>query len=332
MGLGLVQKRTRLSGVLLAGFLLHACSTTVTDVGAYREVPMADAEVMPTPEQVRAGRTKVVVLDVDDQSVRGRFPDAGLLKARKLEEVLSEGGTEVVDRSLASRLRQELSLAEVRGESQNVYTGPDVAHFAIRGFLTDVGASSRYTSPSEVCDKKGKCTYIKATCAYSGNASGGIRVYELPSLRQVANFNLKGSTYSSEGGYCRNDFNTLGAVMRGAVEDAVYDNRVELKNLFAPKGYVSEKRILDRRVIFKVMLGRSSGVNPGDRVTFFTLRKKENRLTKKLEYEEQTLTTGVVSDKVADELAWVLPDDLPKAEQIRLGDYARVQYRKGFFD
>ncbi|MCE2681040.1 MAG: hypothetical protein LW629_11515 [Burkholderiales bacterium] len=285
-----MQKRTRLSGVLLAGFLLHACSTTVTDVGAYREVPMADAEVMPTPEQVRAGRTKVVVLDVDDQSVRGRFPDAGLLKARKLEEVLSEGGTEVVDRSLASRLRQELSLAEVQ------------------------------------------CTYIKATCAYSGNASGGIRVYELPSLRQVANFNLKGSTYSSEGGYCRNDFNTLGAVMRGAVEDAVYDNRVELKNLFAPKGYVSEKRILDRRVIFKVMLGRSSGVNPGDRVTFFTLRKKENRLTKKLEYEEQTLTTGVVSDKVADELAWVLPDDLPKAEQIRLGDYARVQYRKGFFD
>jgi hypothetical protein len=313
--------------------LAQGCSTiNLGDMAAYRELPMADAQIMPTPEQVQARRTKVVVLDIDDQAVRHRLPDGGLLALRKLEEILSEGGSEVVDRSLAARLRQEITLAETRGDGQNLYSGPELAHFAVRGFLSDVGGSSRYTAPSEVCDKKGKCTQIKASCAYLGSASGGLRVYELPSLRLVSSFNLKGSAYSSDGSYCRSDTGALGGVVRAAVDDAISDNKVELKNLFAPKGYLSEKRGLDRRLVFKMMLGRSHQINPGDRVTVFNLRKKENRLTRQMEYEEVPVTTGLVADNVAEEHAWIVPDDLSKAEQIRLGDYARVQHRKGFFD
>lgn len=328
----------RLTDGLLTGLcsalvlLLGGCASAVVDLSGYREVPMASADVMPSPEQVQARRTKVVVLEVDDRAVRSRMGDAGALKQRKLEDVLTEGGVEIIDRQLAGTLRQEIALAESRGDGQSSYTGPEVAQFAIRGFINDVGASSNYNAPSQFCDKKGKCTYVPASCNYSGTASGALRVYELPSLRLINTFNLKGNATSSTDGGCYSSPGQLAGVARAALEDAVHDSRFDLHNFFAPKGYVSEKRIQDKKAVFKVLMGRQNGLKPEDPVVFYTVQQSENRLTRKVERTEIQVATGVVSNMVGEDFAWVIPNASDKPEAIRLGDYVRLQRRKGWFD
>ena len=302
------------------------CATKIKDIAAYREAPMSEVEVMPTPEQLQGKRVKVIVFETDDNAVKNRLPGAGLVKTRKIEDTLSGSSVEIVDRNLAVKLRDEVAFAEAKGGSASSYTGPEVASFAIRSFLTDVGAGSSYTPASSYCDKKGKCYTSPHYCRYTGTATGGLRVYEIPSLRLVKSFSLKGSSSTSENDYCRDNNDVMVNMSRQAVEDTVHSSRADLKNMFAPKGYVVEKRVKDSKVIFKVMVGRVLGAQSQDSLTFYTLRKNENRLTKKVEQEEVPIATGVISDQIGDDYAWIVPDDLDKANKIRLGDFVKVVY------
>jgi hypothetical protein len=321
------------SSLLIAAVLLTSgCATTALNLAEYRPASLAQADVMPSPEQAIGRRTQVVLLDIDDSAVRSRMSDAGLLKMRKLEAVLTDGGVEVVDRALASRLRQEIALAEARGDAQSGYSGPEVAQFAIRAFLTDVGASYRYTQPTEYCDKKGKCTQVLASCNYTGSASGSLRVYELPSLKLLNTFNLRGGASSSTSGGCYDNRVAMTSVARSAVEDAVDDNRVDLQNFFAPKAYVAEKRMRDQKAIFKVMMGRAQGIRSEDKVIFYTVRLTENPLTRRTEREELVIASGLVSDLVAEDHAWIIAEERNRSESVRLGDFVRVQRKKGWFD
>lgn len=317
--------------ILVAVAMVSGCATQIKDIGAYRQAPMADTDVMPTAEQLQSKRTKVLVFEADDKAVRDRLTDAGLLKARKIEEVLSGSSVEIVDRSLALKLRDEISLAEAKGDGSTSYSGPEVASVAVRAFITDVGAGSKYT-PASQYEYKGKIYQVAQSCNYTGYATGGIRVYEVPSLRLMGTFALKGNVSVSENAYCREDQSVLTGLARQAVEDSVHRNRADLKNMFAPKGYVVEKRAMDKNVIFKVMIGKAHGAASQDKLTFYTVRKNENRLTKKVEFEEIPLTAGVLSDQITDDYAWIVPDDSDKAKQIRLGDFVKVVYKKSFFD
>jgi hypothetical protein len=311
--------------------LVSGCATQIKDIGSYRPAPMADTDVMPTPEQLEAKRTKVLVFEADDKAVRDRLNDAGVLKARKIEEVLSGSSVEIVDRSLAMKLRDEIALAEAKGDGSTTYSGPEVASVAVRSFITDVGAGSKYT-PASQYEYKGKLYQVAHSCNYTGYATGGMRFYEVPSLRLMGTFALKGNVSVSENAYCRNDQGVLLGLARQAVEDSVHRSRADIKNMFAPKGYVVEKRVMDKNVIFKVMVGKTHGAASQDKLTFYTVRKNENRLTKKVEFEEMPITTGVLSDQIGEDFAWIVPDDLDKARQIRLGDFVKIVYKKGFFD
>ena len=310
---------------------VSGCATQIKDIGDYQKAPLSETDVMPTAQQLDAKRTKVLVFEADDQAVRNRLRDAGVLKARKIEEVLSGSSVEIVDRSLALKLRDEIALAEAKGDGSTTYSGPEVASVAVRSFITDVGAGSKYT-PASQYEYKGKFYQVAHSCSYTGYATGGVRVYEVPSLRLMGTFALKGNVSTSENAYCRDDQSTLLGLARQAVEDSVHRNRADLKNMFAPKGYVVEKRAKDKNVIFKVMVGKASGAASQDKLTFYTLRKNENRLTKKVEFEEVPITTGVLSDQIGEDFAWIVPDDLDKARQIRLSDFVKVVYKKGFFD
>ena len=326
-----MQTMLKTASILLAVAMVSGCATQIKDIGAYRQAPMADTDLMPTAEQMQSKRTKVLVFEADDKAVTDRLKGAGLLKARKIEEVLSGSSVEIVDRSLAVKLRDEISLAEAKGDGLTSYSGPEVASIAVRAFITDVGAGSKYT-PASQFEYKGKVYQVAQSCNYTGYATGGIRVYEVPSLRLTGTFALKGNVSVSESAYCRDDQSVLTGLARQAVEDSVHRNRADLKNMFAPKGYVVEKRTMDKKVIFKVMIGKTHGAASQDKLTFYTVRKNENRLTKKVEFEEMPITTGVLSDQIGEDFAWIVPDDLDKSRQIRLGDFVKIVYKKGFFD
>lgn len=325
--------RTNLKTLLtiMAVSLVSGCATQINDFGSYRPAPITDTDVMPSPEQLEAKRTKVLVFEADDKAVRDRLNNAGVLMARKIEEVLLQSSVEIVDRSLAMRLRDEIALAEAKGDGSTTYSGPEVASVAVRSFITNVGAGSKFT-PASQYEYKGKIYQVAHYCNYTGYATGGMRIYEVPSLRLMGTFAMKGNVSMSESAYCRNDQSVLLGLARQAVEDSVNSKRVDIKNMFAPKGYVVEKRVMGKNVIFKVMVGKTHSAASQDKLTFYTVQKNENRLIKKVEFEEVPITTGVLSNQIGEDFAWIIPDNLDKARQIRLGDFVKIVYKKGFFD
>ena len=278
---------------------------------------------MPSPEMLESRRTQVVVFKVDDSAVRRPTTQVGAVMTRAIEARLSEGGVDIIDRNLALTLRDELALAEAKGQGN--YAGPAVANFAVKATLTNADFTSEYVQLQLVRTKKG--TYWEpAHCNYRAQVSGALRVYEIPSLRLLANVNLAAPAFLSSEERCNDS--RADALIRLAAEEAVKRYRTEFQNLFAPKGYVIEKRVNGDKAIFKIMLGSNNGVKSQDKLAFFSLHKDINPLTQKTNYEEQLLVEGIVSDQLGADYSWVVPLDQTKAKKIRLGDFVKVIFKK----
>ncbi|MEY4980537.1 MAG: hypothetical protein RLZZ352_2807 [Pseudomonadota bacterium] len=329
-----MQVNLKTFGALALVLVATGCAhKAISDFDKYRSAPLVETEVMPTPEQLQSQRTKIVVLEADDSSLRGRLPEAGILQTRKIEAVLTGSSVEIVDRSLARKLTQEIAAINLSGEVSKPYTGPAVASTVVKSFVNNVSSDYKYT-PSSVSEYKGKRVVNPHYCTYTAGAAGEIRIYELPSFRLLRTFAINGDVSSKEEAQCRNDKSLFLDLQRKAVEDSVQRSRVELKNVFAPKGYVVDKRISDKNVIFKVMVGKLQGAAGGDKLRIFTVRKNVNLLTKKTEFEEVEIATGVFADgsTITDDSAWIIPDDPEQAKKIRLGDFVKVEYKKGLLE
>jgi hypothetical protein len=307
----------------LAILLLSACATTIKDLSAYRPAPLLEADFMPSREMLTSRRAQVVVFEAENSAAQQRAPQLGTVLTRAIEARLSESGAEIVDRDVALTLRDELTLAEAKG--QGSYAGPAVANFAVKTTLTNANFSSEYVQLQLVRTKKG--TYWEpAHCNYRAQVSASLRVYEIPSLRLLGNANLVGPAYLSSEERCNDS--RADALLRQAAEEAVKRNRTEFQNLFAPKGYVIEKRVSGSKAIFKIMLGSTQGIKSQDKLAFFSLQQNVNPLTQQTSFEEVQLVEGVVSDQISPDFCWVVPLDQTRASKIRLGDFVKVVYRK----
>ena len=102
-----------------------------------------------------------------------------------------------------------------------------------------------------------------------------------------------------------------------------------MKNVFAPKGYVTEKRVSDGKpAIFRVSFGAAQGAASENKLKFYTIRKSQNALTGEATYDEIPLGEGKVSDQVSDGSCWVVADKEETAKAIRAGDFVRIFHEK----
>lgn len=317
--------------LLAAASLMSGCATTIKNLGEYKSSPMMEADILPTPEQMESTRTKVVVFDADDGAVRQRDTTSGAVMTRSVESVLSHGGVEIIDRSLATALRDEVTLAEAKGTGE--YSGPAVAAYALKPVLSNANYFTSFTQAARYCDPKTKkCFVIPPSCSHSASMNGSVRIYEVPSLRLLNTVAVSGgASYSTETNYCEKSADIAKQLINQAIENGVNNYRTDLQNLFAPKGYVVEKRTLGSKVIFKVMFGQSQGAKSQNKLKFYTLRREENAFTKKVDYEEIQVAEGVISDQISANYCWVVPDDKDDAKKIRLGDYVKIFYERSFF-
>lgn len=313
----------RLFWVAATVLLMSGCAATIKDISEYRSAPLLEAEYMPSKDLLDSRRPQIVVFDADDSALKDRAGQVGSVLSRAVESRLAESGAEIIDRNLALALRDELALAEAKG--QGVYQGPAVANFAVKASITNADFTSEYVQIQLVRTKKG--TYFEpAHCNYRAKFSGSLRIYELPALRLLASVSLNGPAFLSSEEKCNKA--RAEPLIRQAVEEAVTRSRTEFQNVFAPKGYVIEKRIKGSDAIFKIMLGSTNGIKSQDKLAFFSQRQTVNPLTQKTGYEEIMLAEGVVSDLVATDYSWVIPADQDKAKKIRLGDFVKVVFKK----
>ena len=247
-----------------------------------------------------------------------------IFSSSTLETILGSGGVEVIDRKLADKLEQELKLAEVRGSGS--YGGPDVADYAIRVVMGTAGWNSTFVAASQYKNPlTGKIDTIPASYTHSASSSMSLKIYQLPALKLVEQMDASGKLNLTNQQMAAGPANAIG-LMRGATDAGIKGKKNEVLNEFAPKGYITEKRVKGKEAIFRVQLGKNTGAKKGDKVEIWTLQKVGASL------DEVSLGTGVMTNITGNDGSWILVDDEKVAGRVRKYDYVKVKMGGGFFD
>lgn len=327
--------------------LISSCSTTISNFGEYQKQFLPKTSHMPSPENIAGKAPKIVVFALDENNNEiATQTGLGTSLANNVENILSKNRLgEIVDRKAASKLQKEISLAEMNKTGS--YKGPIVADYAVSGAISNAGFTSKYSNGSTYFNPQTKqLVSVPPKYTYTSDVAGNLKIYELPSLAVVESveFNAKKSrseAVQQDGGFALGGIQIGGkkvegskrddSLVRKAGEDAVNDIEVEIKNFFAKKGYILEKRILDKKAIFKISLGSVDGIKQEDKFEVSGQYDNENALTNQVEVERRIITSGTVSDLVDPKTAWVVIDDAKKVDAIRLGDTVKMKYKKSRF-
>lgn len=333
----MAHKKTVMTAALLAALTTGCMTTTVKDLQAFSPVEMSDADVMPSKKQLAQERIRVIVLKVEDSIPIARQFNLGQTMTAGLESVVGDGGAEVVDRSLAEKLEKEVQLIESTGKAE--YSGPEVANYVIKAQISAASGDGSWM-PKTKTPKIGPIPSmdIPAHTSVVGKITGNLKIYELPNMRQVATVDLKG-TSSTKLGVGQNGIvpryeidQALKGLMAPSAEDAIKSARTEIQNVFAQKGYVTEKRVKGKEVIFKVLLGKKLGVKPNDKLNFINLRESVDSMTQSKHMEELVVGEGTVSDQITEEYSWVVASDEKTANSIKRGQFAKVKFEKSLLE
>ncbi len=326
---------------------LSSCSTTISHFDDYQKQFLSKTKFMPTPENIAGKAPKVVVFALDQNNNEiANQTNLGDSLANNVENVLSKNRLgEIVDRKAAGKLQKEISLAEMNKTGS--YKGPIVADYAVSGAISNAGFTSKYSSGSTYYNPQSRqMVSIPPKYTYSSDVAGNLKVYELPSLAVVESIEFAGKKSRSEavqqdGGFALGGIQIGGkkvegtkrddSLVRKAGEDAISEIEVDIKNFFAKKGYILEKRMLKDKAIFKISLGSTDGIKQDDKFEVSGQYESENALTNQVEIERRIIGMGSVSDIIDPKTAWVVIDDAKKAETIRLGDSVKMKYKKGRF-
>src|SRR5690606_11458752 len=308
-------------------------STTIKNLDLLQPMPLARSEVMPSPAELSGGMPRVVVFEAEDGDIElARKARVGGTIASELEKQLASTYVELVDRKLASKLRQELALAEMQGKAE--YQGEQVADYAILGVVSQAAVGSFFSEGQQYVDKKGNVITIPPACRYEGRIEGSVRIYKMPSTRPLATEALDGVVSSSEEtrtGRCSLGTSGADQFARQAATRAVARLRTNLQNHFAPTGYVIEQRGNEDQVVVKITLGSRHGLKEGDTVEITNSVRSINPLTNQITVETAPLGTARVSNLITSETAWIIIDK-ELADRIRIGQPVRPRYKKGFFE
>ncbi len=325
--------KQQFASILLGAALLSlgGCATGPgADVfGKFVDAPLTDAEVMPV-SVARAARPKVMVMEADDGVDKlAKEAKLGSALTKSVEQLLGGRSLEIVDDALAPKLADALRKAETAGSS--AYGGPKVADFVIKPVISNSSYGADYTPPSSYTDKKGRVTNVPGSYSHAAKMAAALRIYEMPSLKLVTTVNIKGSDSMSSPTSGAN--NATGAnMLRAAAENAVSsNNKVDILNVFATKGYIASKRTHEGKSLFQVTLGKQDGLKKGDAVSIFSVRKSAPLFDGTIPPNEEILVVEcTVSEMVTDATAWIYPKDETRAAQVRRGDLAREVHKRGF--
>jgi hypothetical protein len=326
----------------LAFFLLFTLSSclSIKNFDSYQKVPMSESEFLPTKSQLKGKVSKVVVFpfDVGDNKI-AKDADVSKVAITSVENILTENKLiKLIDRNSAKKLEKEIRLSEMK--KSGGYKGPQISDYAVMGVFSNASFTSKYKAAMPGY-KPGEGYYVTpAHFEYKSNVGGNIKIYELPSMSVIENIEFEGVAIRKEN--AKNEgVSVLGIIdikgkrddgakrddnlLRKAVKKAITSKIRKLKNVFAKKGYILEKRIFEEKAIFKISIGSEDGLKKGDKFEIIGKFEEENDITGDSELETRILAKGKISDRINSHSAWILIDE-DDYDRVRLGDVVKIKY------
>ncbi len=214
---------------------------------------------------------------------------------------------------------------------QSLITRPTNAHYAIMCSVDSVDLKSAYIAPAK--DKEGK-QISEPSCKYSAHVRGTIQIYSITERRVIESINLTHTDLDfkdTKSTSCRMD-SGIYALARSATTGAVSEVRAEFQNFFSPKGYILAKKANEDKRIFKISLGRHHNLKRGQYVEIYAKKSFTNELTNEISADEVKIADGKVTDYIHSTFSWISVPDTGKADQIKLGDYVKISYKKSLLE
>ncbi|MEZ9595303.1 hypothetical protein AB4298_11735 [Shewanella sp. 10N.261.52.F9] len=304
---------------LSISLLLGACASSPENICHPSTTVNIESSDVPTK---KSAEKKYIVLPVD---INFDEPAADKIKTtliNQLESQLNESGVQVVDRKLASKLKNEIKLAEQSGRYNT--TGIPIADYAIITEVTMSELSSSHNETRYYENKDGERKKIPASCDYTVKFAAIAKVVSLPDMALIKRIELDGDdSFSTETTNSRCPISNAqysGLALAAATESIEHD--AELKELLAPSAPVLELRHCESGPMVKIGMGSKTNIQPDSEVTFANAIKNSEG-----EIETFSVGEGEVVDipmhGIKPDYSWVMIDE-ETALKIKRGDEARI--------
>ena len=312
------------SAITTLALALSGCMSSGPKVAETRVVNFPDAEVMPTPEQVKDPGYRIVVSPVRHASdVPGELAEKVY---GQVETMLLQAGNKVIDRSLARQLRNELEVAESQGRFNT--DGVLAADVAVMATVQSSNLTYSFTERRVDYDDDEKKVY-PAHCDFEGTSTIDVKAYMLPDMTPVGTWKFEGrDTIKSETNDDDCPISDSGArgLLTAATTDAVESHMHEVLTPLAPNFYVLERRDGEQGTIFRTNLGSSKGAKAGATVKLFKLEKIRATEYNDARVSRVEIGEGEIVEGVSSDMSYVYVSDQDVVNRLRRGNVVQLMH------
>jgi len=268
-------KKILVTSIVLA--ITGCSSTAIPDDAAHKlatnsqlKQPMPKAQVMPSKAHLSGKQLKAIVLDTEEQNKLAQMAFAGKAMTAAIDTLLHRAGIDVVDRSIGGKVKNEILAYESSGEYDE--SALYLADVAILPIISSASFSFDFTEGHQAKNIfTGKSVWVEPSCTFEAKVSGLAKRYELPSLKVSNQIPLSGVneiTRDTRSSSCPISTIEKQGLIAQAAKQAVRNHKQDIQNKFAPKGYVTEYKILDNKHYIKINIGQNRKLVEGAYINF----------------------------------------------------------------
>lgn len=315
---------------LVAAAMMTACMSTPR-VSETQPMQLQKAAILPSAEELSGAKSqKIIVVPVEATGAEGIIYAQHATTG--IEQGLLAAGNDVIERSLAEQLGEELLLIEMQ-QGGGSATTLNAADIAVMAKLSDPTFSFDYRERSRYQNKDGDWVTIPPKCTFDSSANISVRAYRLPSMTQLGTY-----TFEADESEVREDSNSrcpiseqsVASLKQKAIDRAIAEGQFELLNAIAPKAYVLDARQVPgaNDALYRVSIGNTKGAREGGVVEFFRLEERVNQLTGAKSIEEVYLGEGEFTADISANAAYVHVSDKELVRKLLLGDIVKMKHNK----
>ncbi len=299
----------------------------------YTKAPLQEAKHMPTKAEMSGAHAKVIMMPIDNNGLKiAEKAKLGNSMIVKINTELSKAKSVDIVKRVEKSSYDKILAKEVKAAELSKELGTDVgqADFIVTGQLSNATYTHHFTEGYnyECKDSKGniRTCYAPPHMSYESCVEGNIKVFKLPELKEVfSNPFDECSRTGTDVRSARDVVKENNSLVREAGTEAADTATYPLKNFFAVKGYIYEKRVnKDGDIILKTTLGEKAGAKKGDDVIIYSIIDETNPLTGTTSSDTIKIGEGIISNQITPNSSWVIVDEIYGEHTPKSGDFVKI--------
>ena len=322
-------------GAIIVSAIFSGCSTEIENLGEYKLSVLQKAMHMPSKKELKNNKaSKIIIMDIDDKNIdTAKHARLGKAMTVRINKELAENENVQILKRVSSSNYEQILNKEIKAAELAQEIGEDVgaASYLLTGQISNASYSHEFSEGYYYDTDDGR-KYVPPEINYKACVQGALKVFSLPELTEKESTGFNNcESYSEQVRSPRDAKRSNSSLVRKAGNGAMYAASFGLKNFFAKKGYIVEKRENDGEVIIRVMLGRRQGAKHNEEVEIFSVESVANPLAGGTSKTDVLIGTGVISQKITAIDSWIVVDELYDGKKLHLGDYVKIKYKQGWW-